>query len=136
MEWREAIHRKSTVSSIVRLHPLLGSEEKTTDDYNSNLRDHLNKNGSIAKWGRRDLGISEFSHMADGENMADLFVPSKSLKLVTPCDPGLFASQRPWLLVDWLIHFGENGGRTAKARSSESASINIKFSNRKRFYQV
>lgn len=27
--------------------------------------------------------------MADGENMADLFVPSKSLQLVTPCDPGL-----------------------------------------------
>lgn len=33
--------------------------------------------------------------MADGENMADLFAPSKSLKLVTPCDPGLFASHRP-----------------------------------------
>lgn len=27
--------------------------------------------------------------MADGENMADLFVPSKSLQLVTPWDPGL-----------------------------------------------
>lgn len=27
--------------------------------------------------------------MADGENMADLFVPSKSLKLLMPGDPGL-----------------------------------------------
>lgn len=31
--------------------------------------------------------------MADGENMADSFVPSKSLKLVTPCDPGLLYPQ-------------------------------------------
>lgn len=33
--------------------------------------------------------------MADGENMADSFVPSKSLKTVMPCDPGHCVSRRP-----------------------------------------
>ena len=33
--------------------------------------------------------------MADGENMADLFVPRKSLKLVTPCDPELLEPTGP-----------------------------------------
>lgn len=46
--------------------------------------------------------------MADGENMADLFVPTKSLKLVTPCDSGLHI-HRPRLPVDRLSHIGENG---------------------------
>lgn len=114
MECWEPIHRESTISSMVRLHPLLGSELKTTDDYNSNFRDHLNKNGSIVKWGRRGLGISEVSPMADGENMADLFVSQQIIKVSNALWSRTLVSHRPWLLVDWLFHFGENGEEQQK----------------------
>ena len=41
------------------------------------------------KWSWRDLGVSEVSHMADGENMADLFVSQQIIKCLVIQDSSI-----------------------------------------------
>lgn len=52
--------------------------------------------------------------MADGENMADLFVSQQLIKVSNALWSRTLVSHQPWLLVDWLFHFGENGEEQQK----------------------
>lgn len=60
--------------------------------------------------------------MADEENMADLFVPSKPLRLLMPCDPGLHVTTGPDFLPTGSFTLVEMGG-TAEARYNTIALV-------------
>ena len=80
------------------------------------------------KWSWRDLGVSEVSHTADGENMADLFVSQQIIKSVTSRDPGLLDCTGPdfgWTGSSTLVRTGKD----SRVHCSKAALINTVFSN-------